>query len=329
MYIMFLSYNMSYKEEYLHLCTKESLPLFMQGWWLDATCNAKGSWDCFIVKNKGDIVGAIAYYVGNRMGIRFSIMPQLTQTGGVWMHPKVADQIDLSYNIIHQIEQHFKNNHITWYYQQFDPRFNSYRFFKANKYKIKERVTFRIINNNNIKAVRNAFHKNKMRQLKKSERNLVSISYDCSAEAFYEFRKKCLEQKGKSIVYTKEYFLHLYEESIKRNQGKILVAKNLDGKIIAGVYLVWDKKVCYYLIPSYDSKFSKLGGMAAVTYHSIIYSSKYSEIFDFEGSMEPSIALSYKQFGGIPCKYYSVERFFNPLVKVISKIYLYKQRLLK
>lgn len=326
---MLLFYYMSYKEEYLELCANESLPLFMQGWWLDATCNAKGSWNCFLVKENDIIVGAIAYYVGTRMGMKFSIMPQLTQTGGVWMHSRVVHQPELSRYIIAQIEQHFKKNHITWYYQQFDPRFNSYQYFDANKYAIKERTTFRISNTSNIKAIRNSFHKNKMRQLKKSERNLVSISYDCSGEMFYDFRKKCLEQKGKKIVYSKDYFLNLYNKSIHRNQGRIIVAKNMEGKIIAGVYLVWDKNVCYYLIPSYDSNFSKLGGMAAVTYHSIIYSSKYSEIFDFEGSMEPSIALSYKQFGGEEYTYYSVERFFNPCMKWISKIYLYKQRFFK
>jgi hypothetical protein len=70
--------------------------------------------------------------------------------------------------------------------------------------------------------------------------------------------------------------------------------------------------------------FKKSGAMAWLTAQALEEAHRKGLQFDFEGSMIPSIASSYKQFGGRPVTYHRIEKFLNPFIRVAVRL---RQRL--
>ena len=92
---------------------------------------------------------------------------------------------------------------------------------------------------------------------------------------------------------------------------------------MAALFLAWDDKYAYYLLPAYNPATKNNGGVAWLTTQALKIAKEKGLSFDFEGSMIPSIASSYRQFGGQAVTYYSIEKFYNPLYKIFIWIHQY------
>ena len=72
--------------EWTKLSGNADLPIFMQSWWLDAVCAGK-EWDVMLYPADADsadkVVAAMPYLIRKRLGVKFVIMPQMTQIGGM------------------------------------------------------------------------------------------------------------------------------------------------------------------------------------------------------------------------------------------------------
>ena len=80
---------MTNKEEYIRLCAEnDDIPVFMQPWWLDAVCAGK-EWDVLLSREDSSnpesakILGAMPYLLRKKWGMRYIVMPQQTQLGGI------------------------------------------------------------------------------------------------------------------------------------------------------------------------------------------------------------------------------------------------------
>ena len=85
---------MSNKERYTEwVAEQEYVPLTMQPWWMDAVCAGK-EWDVLLATNEDDhIVGAMPYLLRKRAWFKYIIMPQMTQTGGIWVSAEVTARL--------------------------------------------------------------------------------------------------------------------------------------------------------------------------------------------------------------------------------------------
>ena len=82
--------NMTNKELYRDFCHKtKQLPIFMQDWWLDAVCAGK-QWDVLLyMDEEGNIQAVLPYLLRQRAWMKYIIMPQQTQIGGIWIDDTV------------------------------------------------------------------------------------------------------------------------------------------------------------------------------------------------------------------------------------------------
>ena len=85
------------------------------------------------------------------------------------------------------------------------------------------------------------------------------------------------------------------------------------------MFLAWDDRQAYYLLPTYDLDYKNTGAMALLTSEALKIAKEKCLAFDFEGSMTPSIASSYQQFGGKAETYFNIEKFFNPIVRILIR----------
>lgn len=301
---------MTNKEKYIQFCLSNSeIPVFMQYWWMDAVCAGK-QWDVLIeVDEKGEICAALPYLLRSRMRVRYVIMPQMTQIGGVWFRKDIEQNDLLAKKICESFSQQLSKLNLSYYYQQFPIGSIAPKLFKELGFKVKERVTYRINDLTNLDNVIQSFSKNKKRQLQKALS--LHIDYDLNIEDFYRFHVDCLQAQEKEISYSREFLLVLERKAKRLEQSQVIAIRNADNILLAAAFLVWDKQYMYYLIPCYSEQHKDSGASALLVLEAIKLARKKGVAFDFEGSMIRGVANHYKQFGSTRTLYYSVRKYYN------------------
>ena len=303
--------NMTNKELYREFCLRTSdLPIFMQDWWLDAVCAGK-QWDVLLSFNKnGEIQAAMPYLLRKRAWMKYIVMPQQTQIGGIWISDvALPDNVDRLTEICQDFTRQLAELGLSYYYQHYPIGSNAIESMRTLGFKIKERITYRIEDLSNLDQVISAFSKNKKRQLQKALS--LHAETNMNIEDFYRFHVRCLQEQGKQISYTREFLLVLERKTSRLQQSQIISIHNADNEILAAAFLVWDKNSMYYLIPCYDLKHKDSGASALLVLESIKLARKQGVVFDFEGSIIRGVANHYKQFGGARTVYYSVEKYYK------------------
>lgn len=289
--------------------TAEGLPLFMRTWWMDAVCAGK-EWDA---------VRHMPYLLRRRMGLRYILMPQQTQIGGYYIDRKETTDAAL---VAAEIDAHLMGLGLAYYYQHF-PIDSPIPYELAKMgYTVRERVTYRIENMQDMDAVRRGYSENKRRQLKKA--SVLTCDMDMEAAAFYRFHERSLKAQGKQISYTWKFFDGLYAACAEHGAGQVVRVSDKEGNTHAAAFVVYDREACYFLIPAYDPQYGKSGAGALLVDACIRFAREHSRVFDFEGSMIPGVANHYRQFGSVARTYCSVERVYNPLFRILLKINEYR-----
>lgn len=301
---------MTNKDKYREFCLQsDTLPIFMQSWWLDAVCAGK-EWDVLLsYDEQGAIQAAMPYLLRKRAWMRYIIMPQQTQIGGIWLRDDIRDDAARVVAVCQAFNQALSLLGLSYYYQHYPIGSPAVEAMRALGFKTKERVTYRIEDLSDLDKVIGAFSKNKKRQLQKALS--LHAETNMNVEDFYRYHVQCLQEQGKQISYTREFLLVLERKTSRLQQSQILSICNADNEVLAAAFLVWDKHSMYYLIPCYAQKHKDSGASALLVLEAIKLARQKGVAFDFEGSMIRGVANHYKQFGSTRTVYYSVEKYYK------------------
>ena len=82
---------MTNKERYIEwVGEQEYIPISMNPWWMDAVCAGK-EWDALLAEDEeGKILGAMPYLMRRRAWYKYIVMPQMSQTGGIWVTAEIT-----------------------------------------------------------------------------------------------------------------------------------------------------------------------------------------------------------------------------------------------
>ena len=222
-----------------------------------------------------------------------------------------------------EIDKALKERRLGYYYQHYPIGSPLPEELEKLGFTIRKHTTYRIEDLGDLEAVERRFSENKRRQIRKA----VSLELvQLEPERFYAFHTDCLRRQGKEIAYSKSFFESLDAACVAHEAREILGLQDANGELYAAVYLVFDKKTCYFLIPCYAPQFGSSGAGARIVAEAIRFASEHSEAFDFEGSMIPGVANHYAQFGSTPAYFYEVERVYNPLFKLLLPLYHFLTR---
>ena len=315
---------MTNKERYSAFCARTpQLPIFMQDWWLDAVCAGK-EWDVLLCSrsdiepqaasdttDEAEIIAVLPYLLRHRAWMRYILMPQMTQIGGLWMDEKQVSDSKQIADICAFFSRQLEEMDLCYYYQQYPigtPKVVLDAMVSLG-FKSRERITYRIEDLSNLDAVIAKFSKNKKRQLQKA----LSLHADFGVhiEDFYRFHVHCLSVRKKQISYSREFLLVLERKASRLHQCQIIGIRNADNELLAAAFLVWDSRSMYYLIPCYDETYKDSGASALLALEVIKFARSKGVAFDFEGSMIKGVAQHYKHFGSSATRYYGVERYYK------------------
>ncbi|MCQ2345830.1 MAG: GNAT family N-acetyltransferase [Paludibacteraceae bacterium] len=319
---------MTNKELYAQLCEQNTdIPIFMQPWWLDAVCAGK-EWDVILVTDRETVLGAMPYLIRKRWGMKYILMPQMTQIGGIWINRNCGVMTQDTERIVcEEIRDRLEAMGLCYYYQHYPIDSPCPEIMEGLGFTIKHRVTYRLNDLSDLDKVIDRFSRNKKRQLQKAlslhaERGL-------NVEEFYRFHTHCLEQKKKKISYSREFMLVMERKATRQQQGETIAIRNADGVLIAAGFVVWDKNVMHYLIAAQDANYNDTGAMALLVLECIKLAREKGVIFDFEGSMIRGVAAHFKQFGSEPSSYYSVQKYYKwwfAVPYMLYRLFTHKQR---
>lgn len=309
---------MTDRERYIALCQQEALALHAQAWWWETSTLGKG-WDALIVEEADRVLAAMPYHIARRWGIHALLLPVHTQYQPLSIAPDAPD--DIYERLVTALEATCRKNHIAWVQMQGFYPTPFVQALQTQGFTTQERTTYRIDSIPPRETLPASFSENKRRQIRKA----VGFELvDLSAEDFYTFHRHCMEAQGKRIDYPEAWAQAVLPEAVRQAQGRLLATRNKDGQLAAAMFLAWDHKRAYYLLPTYDPAYKDSGAMTWLTHEALCLAHEKGLGFDFEGSMTPSIASSYLQFGGQAVVYHRIEKFYHPLLRIIVKL---KERL--
>jgi hypothetical protein len=312
------------KEIYKNLCNVEStIPIFSRDWWMDAVCEEE-NWDVILVKKGVQVVAALPYYFIKR-GKKIKIcQPLLTQTNGVWIkypdNQKLSKRLSYEKEILKEIIDSLEKLPIHSYNQNFKYNFTNWLPFYWRNYKQTTRYSYVISNITNAEEIFKNFDHAKRQNIRKAEK-VVKVKYDLDYRKFYENHKMTLLDQNEIISYSYKLFSRIYNACYERNQGKVFYAEDESNNIHAALFIIWDENSAYDLISTIDPKFRYSGASNLLVYEAIKYTSNYTKVFDFEGSMIENVENSFRQFGTEQKQYFNISKKYKrkSLVHIIAK----------
>lgn len=312
---------MTNKERYIQLCEKEdTICVYDQPWWLDAVCG-EDNWDVLLYEKNGTVLGTLAYYVKNRMGIKYITQPPFTQHNGIWIKyadnqtgsKKISYEKEVFTNLIEQIE----NLSISYYLQAFSPTITNWLPFYWKGYKQTTCYTYRIPDIHDSEMLFGNFQHNKRKNINKAHKAGYTIKYDLSAKDFYEHHKKSLMKQGTTIHYSFDLFEKIYNAAYSKGCGRTIYVEDANGQLLCALFNIWDKRWGYDLISAIDPDTRNSGAPDLMVYHMINLLSEKVKGYDFEGSMLCGVEESFRHFGAEQTPYFVINKTFtkNPVIK--------------
>ena len=320
---------MNNKVIYRSLCEMhKEIPLFMQAWWLDAT--SKENWDVIFAKIHDEIVGFFVFSYQKKFSKTIVTNLPLTQYSGPYIfYPK-----DLNKSDIHS----FENKVYTSIIEQLDSKnidfieinchhsFKNWQQFFWSGYKQTTKYTYILENISNKETLlKEMSYSQRAKRIKKAK-NDYYFSLELSAEEFYDFYKSNLKDLDKTIFYSKDFFLKLYNAAKERNQGQIISIYSKDNELLAALWTIWDSEFAYNMIMTSDKKKKCSEGTTLLIWETIDFLKDKTKNYDFEGSMIKGVALRNQSYGATALPYHCISKSNSLIMSAWKKYQEYKNQ---
>jgi len=298
------------RRAYELLCEQEnSIPLFAQPWWLDATAGPD-KWDVALVEKGGLILATLPYLQHRRGGFRVLTQPYLTLALGPWLRSsdaklprRIAQQKELLQALIAQLPpfDHFQQK---WHYDQ-----TNWLPFRWSGFQQTTSYSYVLTDLSDLQATWNGFQENIRKEIRKaSGRARLCVRDDRPLEALLHLQHLTFGRQGKTLPYPVELLHAIDQVCAPRGQRRLFIAEDEQGRPHAGVYIVWDQNSAYYLLGGGDPALRTSGAASLCMWEAIRHAATVTRRFDFCGSMVEPIEHFVRAFGGQQCPYFSVSK---------------------
>lgn len=318
------------KHDYrLYSKQNDKLPMFHQPWWLDALASANGNtWDVALSRSKdGNIVAAWPYFRGIKLGMEISLSPVLASYLGIWIDYPEEERKE-------ETRQRYQNNivkdlisQLPDFYlikQNFTPSFDNWKELYWAGYDQTTHYTYLLDNIKNHESVFAGFKFN-LRNTIKKEGHKFSIGDTNDLSAFYEINKKSWSNQNDKIPYTLQYLQKLDNALVNNGHRYIRLIKDVNNKIVAGVYIVRDNHTAYNLMLGTDPDHRHSGAAGVLLWDVIQDMSQHVDRFDFEGSMIKGVSQFFKAFGGKQQPYSVISKSKNKWISIAARLFAGKK----
>jgi hypothetical protein len=296
------------KDLYRALCTEEdnSIPVFSRDWWLDAACG--DDWDVLLEEKDNKVYAAMPLYVPCKYIVS---MPHYTQTMGIWF---AAEAADTKYSSLLGHRQAICENFIEKlrsyksYLQNFSHEFTDWLPFYWDGYSQMTRYTYILHGIKNFEKLWLDMSQHTRRNIKKAKEESIVVRHGVTADDFLEIQALTFKRQKKKNIQSDAVLRRLINAARKRGQGEIFGGYDDAGNLHAAAFIVWQKSSAYYIAGGGDPVLRSSGAHSLVMWDAIKHVSRYTDTFDFEGSMIRGVERFFREFGAVQTPYFVITR---------------------
>jgi hypothetical protein len=314
------------KSIYQTFCLSEpSIPIFLQPWWLDAVCT-KGEWDvCLSYDNAGRIDGVLPYYQVFLKGIITAIvMPDLTPHAGVWMRLPDSDkskrhsQYTIQKKILDKLLEQLPN--VGLYHQKFHYSLEDWQPFYWRGYNQSTHYTYLLENLKDLDTIYKNLKGSIRTDLKKAAKN-ITVKEGDDVYLFYELCQKSLKKQGTKMAYSLQSLLALDKVLTNKGLRKMYFAYDAENRCHAAIYIAYAEDTAHYLCGGSDPDLRQSGATYLSLWQAIQDASKVAQVFDFEGSMIPSVEYAFRSFGAVRKPFFRITKAKNRFYEGLTLLF--------
>jgi hypothetical protein len=309
--------RLSNKDEYRSLCEAEpSIPIFGTNWWLDAAAGP-GNWDVALVKTNGRIVGAMAFGLVERYGMKVIANPPLTPVLEPWILPngertssRLANEQKIMQSLIEQLPR-FDHFTMAW-----GKGASNWLPFYWNGFSQTTGYTYVLALLNSQDALWNGLESARRKHCKRGvERFKLRVRDDLPVDAFIALQNMTLEHRGVTASYSDDLLRRVDAVCEQRNCRKILTVVDEAGRHCAGTYTVWYNNCAYALIKGSDPAMHHTGAPSLCQWESIKFCATIASSYDFLGNMNESIEPYVRSFGTVQTPVFAISKTPSRLLR--------------
>ena len=277
--------------------SREDYPVFLEPWWLDATCRAKNWHPGILETPNGRAFGVLTGRLG--AGREILIQPPFTQLSGIWFFPSAEDPID--HRPSHR--ERFVGEAAAAEMEQwkrvdlrFPPEVVDWLPWYWRGYSQQTRYSYRIAccesAENQWKYLRTSHRRNILR----GTREGVEVRETCNVEKFLVKFAETFQRKEKKLPIARPDLHRLVEEGVRRK--KALVLEAVRGFETEGCILLVGNRQSWYYLGGGVTRWGRGNGVSTLLlWEAYLRLKESTKWFDFEGSMIPSVEWFFRGFG--------------------------------
>lgn len=294
-----------------HCASLAGLPIFLQPWWLDATCGPD-SWGAAMVSNAGRVDAVMPFRLRHLFNLTSLSQPPLTPFLGPWITGSTpgatasassAREADILASLAGSLPA-FSHCAQSW-----SPRLTNWLPFYWHGFEQTTYYTYVLDDLKNEEALWNDLKGSCRTEIRKaSGRFLLKVTTDTSIDEFLALNKAVFARQGLKLPYTEALVRRIDAACETRSCRRIFVAKDEEGRRHAGVYLVWDGECAYYLMGGGDPTLRMSGATSLCMWEAIRFAATVTARFDFFGSMLKPVERFFRTFGATQVPYFVVRK---------------------
>ncbi|WP_354687288.1 GNAT family N-acetyltransferase [Cupriavidus necator] len=297
------------QRQYRQHCNTASIPLFSQAWWLDATAGP-AHWGAAVVERGGQVVASLPYALRRMYGFSVIAQPGLAKMAGPWLAPMdgkparvLGQQKELMDELIARLPRfdHFQ--------QHWDPGQTNWLPFAWKGFRQTTKYTYVLDDLSDTEALWHGMQHNIRAEIRKAgSRHGLQVRDDLGIDEFLQLNRQVFTRQRMRLPYTDDYVRRLDAACAARGVRKIFIAVDKTGRRHAGVYLVWNGQVAYYLMGGSDPTLRTSGATSLCMWEAIRFASGVARTFDFEGSMLEPVERFFRAFGARQQPYFFIQK---------------------
>lgn len=272
--------------------------VFASSWWLDAV--ASDAWRSHVVLEHGRAVAAWPTVVrATRWGDVHGGAPLTPYLGPIMLTAaepvkRRADEIRLLEELLDLIQPAAAID------ARCNPAFDYWTPLRWHGFSQTTTYTWRIDDLADTEAVFARLRENIRREVRKARKRGVQVVAGTIDDLLQVHARTVAKQGISQAARSRATLQRIERAAAPRNARTILIARDGEGRVHAGAFLVHDCRYTYYLVGGSDAELRTSGGMSAVLWAGIERASMLETGFDFEGSMLRSVERYFRAFAGSP-----------------------------
>ncbi len=278
--------------------------IFHEPWWLDIV--APDSYKQVEIYENGKVVGRLPYFLRQRWGMKYSLMPPMTH----FLGPAVVEgegspstrflrRLRIIRELIAQLPE------ASLYQYKCHRDITDAIAFQQEKFLTGVQFTYEIIPQPEEELWKN-LRTEKRKKIRQAQKLHTITQIDDPLE-FLRFYDSNFQEKGIQNVCNERLCSKLIEACFTRKRGHIYAARNQKGELAAAVFCIWDATTSFYFMCTRTGN-SHSGVISLLAWEALKDAARQGLIFDFDGLNTSNAVLFFTDFGGIISPRYIVTR---------------------